>query len=133
MKYEQPQPLDDESLRAVQLTEAYRLFVAQEGWTATQDYFASHYRGTWPSLTDYGQDLVRRLRMDADILETIPKWLAPFMKFDYAAFGRRPRTRQHHDRGPHRAAYLRPFRRSTGYRRRGIDNEGCVKAGSVLY
>jgi antirestriction protein len=73
---------------AQQLTEAFHLFTAEEGWTAAQDHFVSHYRGTWASLADYGKDLTKRLAIDSEILNAIPDWLSPFVDFDYAAFAR---------------------------------------------
>src|SRR4051794_30169492 len=83
---EQQLPQDGEDLQAAQLNEAYRLFVQQEGWTVTQTYFRTHYRGSWRSLEDYGRRLVNDLALDREVLATVPDWLTPYLSFDYSSF-----------------------------------------------
>jgi hypothetical protein len=70
--------------RAAQLSEAYRLFVAQHGWAATQEHFRGAYRGTWPSLEAYGRQLISDLAVDREYLDELPDWLTPYLQVDYA-------------------------------------------------
>lgn len=81
-----PQLPEGEALQVAQLNEAYRLFVQHEGWTVTQAYFRTHYRGSWRSLEDYGRQLVSDLALDREVLADVPDWLTPYISFDYRSF-----------------------------------------------
>lgn len=81
-----PQLPEGEALKVAQLNEAYRLFAQREGWTVTQTYFRTHYRGCWRSLEDYGRQLVSDLALDREVLADVPDWLTPYISFDYQRF-----------------------------------------------
>jgi hypothetical protein len=87
MNHEHETSAEEVALRAAELNEAFRLFVAEDGWAATQAHFRAHYRGTWQSLDDYGRHLVHELQLDSDFLESVPDWLMPYVRFDYVSFG----------------------------------------------
>ena len=49
--------------------------------------FDERYRGHWPSLTDYADDLLEDLGT-TQVLELIPAWLQPYVSLDVRGFGR---------------------------------------------
>lgn len=49
--------------------------------------FEDHYRGEWPSLTAYADDLLDDLGA-TEVLEQIPNWLQPYLTINSEAFAR---------------------------------------------
>lgn len=49
--------------------------------------FQESYRGHWPSLSDYAEELAKDLGATT-ALEQLPDWLEPYVTVDYRRFGR---------------------------------------------
>ena len=54
---------------------------------ATEDAFLNHYRGSWPSVDAYAEDLLQDLGA-GEYLAPIPEWLQPYTRIDVAGFAR---------------------------------------------
>jgi antirestriction protein len=52
---------------------------------ATEEAFATHFRGSWPRVEDYAEDLLRDLGA-WDELDRLPEWLQRHVKVDVAGF-----------------------------------------------
>lgn len=66
-------------------------FAALANWLGTEEAssenFENYYRGSWPQLEDYAEELLRDLGV-YDLVEQLPGWALPYVQVDAAGFAR---------------------------------------------